>query len=61
MLLGNLELAEKSYQVIRSLDKLNFIYSTIGSTQKLKKMQIVANSINDHTLRFNTSMLIGDV
>jgi hypothetical protein len=24
-------------------------------------MQVVANSINDHTLRFNTSIMIGDV
>jgi coatomer subunit alpha len=54
-------LAEKSYQVIRSLDKLNFLYSAMGSTQKLKKMQLVAGSIGDQTLRFNTSIMIGDV
>lgn len=61
MLLGNFEVAEKSYQVIRSLDKLNFLYSSVGSFQKLKKMQGVANSLNDHTLRFNTSLFVGDV
>jgi len=28
---------------------------------KLRRMQQVAQSVNDHTLRFNTAMLVGDV
>lgn len=42
MMLGNLEAAEKCFQIIRSLDKLNFFYATTGSISKLKKMQAVA-------------------
>ena len=34
---------------------------TTGSHNKLKKMQAVAQSINDPMLRFNTSLMLGDV
>lgn len=61
MLLGNLEITEKCYQIIRSLDKLDFFYAVTGQTAKLRKMQLVAQSLNDPTLRFNTSIYTGDV
>jgi len=43
------------------MDKLNFFYATTGSMTKLKKMQQVAQSLNDHTLRFNSSIYTGDI
>ncbi len=42
MLLGNYEIAEKCYQLIRAFDKLNFFYMAQGSFGKIKKMQAVA-------------------
>lgn len=61
LLLGNYEITEKCYQIIRSLDKLNFFYASTGSINKIRKMQAVAQSINDHTLRFNTAIFSGDI
>jgi len=46
---------------VRAFDKLNFFYATSGSYNKLKKMQGVAQSIQDSTLRFNTALLSGDI
>jgi hypothetical protein len=60
-MLGNLEVAEKCYQIMRSFDKLNFFYASTGSLSKLKKMQAVASSLNDQTLRFNTAAYTGDI
>lgn len=59
--MGNLEITEKCYQLTRSLDKLNFFYAATGSLTKLRKMQGVAQSLNDHTLRFNTALYTGDI
>ncbi len=61
MSLGNLEVTEKCYQIGRQLDKLNFFYATTGAVTKLRKMQQVAQSLNDPTLRFNTALFTGDV
>lgn len=46
---------------MRSLEKLDFFYAVTGQVNKLKKMQAVAQSVNDHTLRFNTALYNGDV
>lgn len=59
--LGNLEVAEKCYQIGRELDKLNFFYAATGCLGKLRKMQAVAQSVGDPTLRFNTALYTGDV
>jgi coatomer protein complex subunit alpha (xenin) len=40
--LGNLDITEKCYQIMRSLDKLNFFYAATGQINKLRKMQGVA-------------------
>jgi hypothetical protein len=61
MLLGNYDVVEKSYQIIKQFDKLNFFYAYTGSHAKLKKMMVVAQSVNDPMLRFNTSCLTGDI
>jgi hypothetical protein len=42
MLLGNYDVVEKSYQIIKQFDKLNFFYAHTGSHAKLKKMMVVA-------------------
>lgn len=42
LLLGGYDITEKCYQIVRSLDKLNFFYATTGSLSKMKKMQSVA-------------------
>ena len=42
LMLGNLEITEKCYQINRQLDKLNFLYASTGSVGKLRKMQAVA-------------------
>lgn len=46
---------------MKSLDKLNFFYMSNGSFNKLKKMQGVAQTINDPMLRFNTALYLGDI
>lgn len=61
MALGNYEITEKCYQITRSFDKLNFFYLTTGSSNKLKKMHQVSQSVNDPMLRFNTSLFLGDI
>lgn len=61
MALGNYEITEKCYQIVRSFDKLNFFYLATGSFNKLKKMQQVSQSVNEPMLRFNTSLLLGDI
>ena len=42
MALGNYEVTEKCYQLLRQFDKLNYFYSTTGSISKLSKMSQVA-------------------
>lgn len=61
ILLGNLDVADKCYRKMKAFDKLNFFYSATGSLNKLKMMQNIAQSLNDHTLRFNTGLMLGDV
>jgi proteasome assembly chaperone (PAC2) family protein len=60
MTLGNYEVTEKCLQINKQFDKLNFFYASTGSLSKLKKMQIVAQTINDPNLRFNSATLIAD-
>ena len=59
--LGNYEIPEKCFQLNREFEKLNFFYAVTGSVGKLFKMQNVAESTKDPMLRFNTSILTGNV
>lgn len=45
----------------RQFDKLNFFYSTTGSLNKLNKMQVVAQKVNDPMLRYNQATLTANV
>jgi len=42
MALGQIDVAEKCYQLTKSFDKLNFFYATTGCLSKLGKMGAVA-------------------
>jgi coatomer protein complex subunit alpha (xenin) len=42
MLLGNYEVVEKTLQLVKAFDKLNFFYATTGSHKKLNMMMGVA-------------------
>lgn len=57
MALGSYEITEKCYQMSRQFDKLNFFYATTGSVSKLSRMQLVAQSVGDSQLQFNTATL----
>ena len=59
--LGNSEIPERCFQMIREFDKLNFFYATTGSVSKLFKMQTVAENLKEPMLRFNTSILTGNI
>lgn len=59
--LGNWEIPEKCYQMMRQFDKLNFHYAATGSVQRLKQMQMVAGNVNDPMLKFNTSLYTANV
>jgi len=59
--LGNYDITEKCLQQTRQFDKLNFFYAATGSHAKLQKMQQVAGQINDPIMRYNTTLLTGDV
>jgi coatomer subunit alpha len=59
--LGNYEIPERCYQINKEFDKLNFFYATTGRTDKLNKMGMLASSIDDPMLKFNTSLLTANV
>lgn len=61
MALGQIDVAEKCYQLTKSFDKLNFFYATTGCLSKLGKMGAVAQSIGDSTLRFNNATLTTNI
>lgn len=58
--LGNFEIPEKCYQANKELEKLNFFYAVTGSTQKLQKMSLLAERLDDPMLKFNSSCLTND-
>jgi coatomer protein complex subunit alpha (xenin) len=59
--LGNYEIPEKCFQINREFDKLNFFYATTGTVSKLFRMQTVAENLKEPMLRFNTSIMTGNV
>ena len=60
--LGNYQITERCHRENRQFDKLNFFYAVTGSTQRLQKMQdMVVPNIGDPMLKYNTSVLTGNV
>lgn len=55
------QIVEKAYQKTKNFDKLSFLYLTTGSTDKLTKMQAIADARGDPMSRFHTALYTGDV
>ncbi|KAG6830285.1 hypothetical protein H0H87_008583 [Tephrocybe sp. NHM501043] len=58
---GNHKIAEKAYQQMKNFDKLSFLYLATGSTDKLSKMQKIADARGDPMSRFHNALYAGDV
>ena len=55
------QIVEKAYQQTKNFDKLSFLYLAIGSTDKLSKMQKIADARGDPMSRFHNALYAGDV
>ncbi|KAF8531096.1 coatomer subunit alpha-2 [Gautieria morchelliformis] len=58
---GNHKVVEKAYQQTKNFDRLSFLYLATGSTDKLAKMQKIAESRGDQMSRFHNALYAGDV
>lgn len=56
-----MQLVEKAYQQTKNFDKLSFLYLATGSTDKLRKMQKIADARGDPMSRFHNALFAGDV
>jgi coatomer subunit alpha len=52
---------EKAYQQTKNFDRLSFLYLATGSTDKLSKMQKIADSRGDPMSRFHNALYAGDI
>ena len=55
------QIVEKAYQQIKNFDRLSFLYLATGSTDKLVKMQKIAEARGDPMSRFHNALYVGDV
>ncbi|KAG1902148.1 coatomer WD associated region-domain-containing protein [Suillus fuscotomentosus] len=58
---GNHKIVEKAYQQTKNFDRLSFLYLATGSTEKLSKMQKIADARGDPMSRFHNALYAGDV
>lgn len=58
---GNHKIVEKAYQQTKSFDRLSFLYLATGSTDKLSKMQKIADARGDPMSRFHNALYAGDI
>jgi coatomer protein complex subunit alpha (xenin) len=58
---GNHKIVEKAYQQTKDFDRLSFLYLATGSTDKLQKMQKIAEARGDPMSRFHNALYAGDV
>ncbi|KAJ2782487.1 hypothetical protein H4R18_002239 [Coemansia javaensis] len=58
---GHIRMAELAYQRVKAYDKLSFLYSITGNTDKLGKMHKIAIMHNSPQARLQNAMLLGDV
>ncbi|KIJ61628.1 hypothetical protein HYDPIDRAFT_31228 [Hydnomerulius pinastri MD-312] len=58
---GNHKIVEKAYQQTKNFDRLSFLYLATGSTDKLSKMQKIADARGDPMSRFHNALYAGDV
>lgn len=57
---GNLEMAELCFQNTKAFEKLSFLYTVTGNTEKLNKMLMVAQVRNDAQSRFHNALCLGN-
>jgi Coatomer WD associated region len=55
------QIVEKAYQQTKNFDRLSFLYLATGSTDKLAKMQKIAEARGDPMSRFHNALYAGDV
>ncbi len=55
------QIVEKAYQQTKNFDRLSFLYLATGSTDKLVKMQKIAEARGDPMSRFHNALYVGDV
>ncbi|KAH8113922.1 coatomer subunit alpha-2 [Phellopilus nigrolimitatus] len=58
---GNHKIVEKAYQKTKNFDRLSFLYLATGSSDKLSKMQKIAQSRSDPMSCFHNALYAGDV
>ena len=58
---GDVGAVEKAYQRTKNVERLSFLYTSIGSTENLKKMLKIAKNRDDVMSRFHNSLFLGDV
>lgn len=55
------QIVEKAYQQTKDFDRLSFLYLATGSTDKLQKMQKIAEARGDPMSRFHNALYAGDI
>lgn len=55
------KIVEKAYQQTKNFDRLSFLYVATGSTDKLIKMQKIAEARGDPMSRFHNALYANDV
>ncbi|KAJ2591620.1 hypothetical protein H4R99_006688 [Coemansia sp. RSA 1722] len=58
---GHVQMVELAYQRVKAYDKLSFLYSITGNSDKLAKMQKIAVKRDDAQSRLQNSLYLGDV
>lgn len=61
VVLNVIQIVEKAYQQTKNFDRLSFLYLATGSTDKLVKMQKIAEARGDPMSRFHNALYVGDV
>ena len=56
-----MQIVEKCYQQTKNFDKLSFLYLATGSTEKLSKMQKIADARGNPMSRFHNALYANDV
>ncbi|KDQ13419.1 hypothetical protein BOTBODRAFT_33724 [Botryobasidium botryosum FD-172 SS1] len=58
---GNHKIVERAYQRTKNFERLSFLYLATGSTDKLNKMQKIAEIRGDQMSKFHNALYAGDV
>ncbi|KAL0575215.1 hypothetical protein V5O48_006754 [Marasmius crinis-equi] len=61
LILERSQIVEKAYQRTKNFDKLSFLYLATGSSEKLTKMQKIAEMRGDAMSRFHNALYTGDI